>query len=140
MDLMLIKSSRELATVLVFSSFFAAAGCNLYRSDDRENFNTYAVAGAPKAEVALVGCTQTLGALEGSELEAVRIQRERTQDFSIVMAKRLAAADPYAAVCHLTAELSVTRNSDHALALSVLEKLLTDASRPLVEHYLRNSH
>jgi hypothetical protein len=114
---------------LLLSSVVALVGCSIYRSPDRESFNTNARAGAPVAvAIALLECNHVNGTLEGTQLESVQINRASSDGIHVFMIKRMTSSTPQAVLCHF-----VTSQEN-----SASDQSLSDAIRPIVEHYLLN--
>jgi len=120
----------KLSLVLVFSSLTTFVGCSLYRSPDREAFNSNASnarTGAPTGiAVTLIECIEVTGALEGSQLEAVQVNRASPDGIHVFMSMRQTSTTPQVALCQFVASKE-TNPSDQSLS---------DAARPIVEKYL----
>lgn len=80
-----------LARLFVISALIPLAGCNIYRSSDRDSFNSNALAGAPKTSgfhLESINCSYAQNSqVSGSEEAALR--RPRTDFASLVVARKV---------------------------------------------------
>lgn len=82
-----------LARRFFISALILLSGCNLYRSSDRESFNSGALSGAPKAQgyrLEFVNCAFTESAQVAGSEEAA-LSRPRADFASLVVARRVNA-------------------------------------------------